>query len=181
MAKKVSLKRLYPAVGRFIVQYAVVQGMLRTVLLALLKVRGRGATTLVYGMSDEVVSRKIKIALQAYGRNFPKFKPALESLDKVATYRNQIVHWVPFVNPDKTTLSAYVDAYRDYKNPNQPEVTCTPESLHSLCRWLVVLEGDLLQVLMSVDAGEPFDKDNCRTLDPAFQPSVPKSNYPPRA
>jgi hypothetical protein len=180
MPRVVSLRRLYPAVGEFVIQYAVVQGMLRTLLLALLKVRGKGATTLVYGMSDDVVCRKIRVALTAYGRNFGKFKPALESLDKVATYRNQIIHWVPFINPQRTTIAAYVDAYRDYRNPNQPEVTCTPAGLRALCKWLYVFEGDLLQMLMAIDAKEAFDERACRTLDNAWQPVVPKSNYPAR-
>lgn len=180
MPRAVSLKRLYPAVGEFMIQYAVVQGMLRTLLLALLKVRGKGATTLVYGMSDDVVCRKIRVALTAYGQNFPKFKPVLESLDNVSTYRNQIVHWVPFVNPQRTTLTGYIDAYRDYRNPNQPEVTCTPAGLRALCKWLHVLEVDLLQMLMAIDARERFDERACRTLDKAWQPIVPKSNYTPR-
>src|SRR5262245_49698922 len=125
MSRPVSLKRLYPCFGEFMIQYAVVQGTLRTLLLALLKVRGKGATTLVHGMSDENVIRKIKIALTAYGRHYPKFKPALEALNEVAIYRNQMVHWVPFINPARTTISAFIDAYRDYRNPNQPEVICT--------------------------------------------------------
>ena len=126
MSRPVSLKRLYPAVGEFVIQYALVQGTMRTLLLALLNLRGKGATTLVYGMSDETVVRKIKVALTAYGRHYPKFKPALDDLEQVTTYRNQIVHWVPFVNPTRTTISAFIDAYRDYRNPNQPEIMYTP-------------------------------------------------------
>lgn len=181
MPKPVSLKRLYPAVGEFMIQYAVVQGTLRTLLLALLNVRGKGATTLIYGMSDDVVCRKIRVALTAYGRGFPKFKPALEALDEVATFRNQIVHWVPFINPQRTTITAYVDAYRDYRNPNQPEVTCTPAALRALCKWLRVFEWDVLQMLMAIDTRESFDECACRTLDKNWRPVVPKSNYPPRS
>lgn len=87
---------------------------------------------------------------------------------------------MPFINPARTTITAYVDAHRDYRNPNQPEVTCTPETLRALCKWLRVFEWDLLQMLMAIDAREPFEVSACRTLDKAWRPVVPKSNYPPK-
>jgi len=177
MARPVSLKRLYPPFGQFMIQYAVVQGALRTLLLALLKVRGKGATHLVHGMSDDNVIRKLNVALNAYGRHYPKFKPALTALAEVTAYRNQMVHWVPFLNPSRTTLSSFMDAYRDYRNPNQPEVTCTPEVLRELTKWLRVLEWDVLALIMAIDARERFEIKSYRTLDEAWQPVVPKSKY----
>jgi hypothetical protein len=159
------------------IQYAVVQGTLRTLLLTLLKVRGKGATHLVHGMSDDNVMRKLNVALNAYGRHYPKFRPALNTLGEVTTYRNQMVHWVPFFNPGRTTISAFIDAYRDYRNPNQPEVTCTPEALRALTRWLRVFEWDVLALIMAIETKERFEIRSYRTLDPRWQPVVPKSNY----
>jgi hypothetical protein len=124
--------------------------------------------------------KKIKIALNSYGRHYPQFKPAFDALDEVTTYRNQIIHWVPFINPSRTTISAFIDAYRDYRNPNQPEVTCTPELLRSLSKWLRLFEWDLLAMIMAIDQRERFDVRSYRTLDKAWQPRVPKSSYPPK-
>jgi hypothetical protein len=163
------------------IQYALVQGTLRTLLLTLLKVRGKGATTLVHGMTDENVIRKLRIALNAYGRHYPKFRPALDALGEVAIYRNQMVHWVPFINPSRTTVTAFVDAHRDYRNPNQPEVTCTPEALRAVNKWLRLFEWDVLTLIMAINAKERFEIKSYRTLDPAWQPTVPKSNYPPKS
>lgn len=125
-------------------------------------------------MSDENIIRKIKIALDAYGRHYPKFKPAFNALNEVSTYRNQMVHWVPFINPSKTTMIAFVDAYRDY----QPEVICTPEALRLLIKWLRLFEWDVLAMIMAIEAKERFEITSYRTLDKAWQPIVPKSNYP---
>lgn len=177
MARPVALRRLYPAIGEFIVEYAVVQGLLRTTLIALHGVRGKGAATLVYGMSDEVVTRKLRLALQDYGKQFHKFHPALARLQEVAVFRNQIVHWVPFISPTRTTLEGFVDANRDYKNRNQPQVNCTPRHLRNLTRWLTLFEWDLITVLMTIDNKLRFNPDDYRTLQDGFAPDVPKSKY----
>jgi hypothetical protein len=175
MPRPISLKRLYPAVGEFMIQYAVLQGTLRTLLLALLKVRGQGATALVYGMSDENVSRKLRIALAGYGRGYGEFRPALDALGEVATLRNQLVHWVPFINPAGTTIQAFVDAYRDYRNP--PELNCTPEMLRALSKWLRLFQWDVALMVLALDKRERFERQIYRTLDKSWQPEVPKSNY----
>lgn len=151
---------------------------MRTVLLALLSVKGKGAATLIHGMSDDVVMRKVRMALTDYGKNFAAFKPSLQHLGEVTTLRNQLVHWVPFVNSSKTTIGSFVDAYRHYRNPTQPELNCTPKRLRDISHWLQQFEWDLVTILLAIDRKTRLDPMDYRTLAPGYTPDVPKSSYP---
>jgi hypothetical protein len=175
--RPVALKKLYPALGEFVIQYAVVQGTLRTLLLALLDVKPNGGGTLIYGMSDDVVLKKINLSLRQHGRDYPKFAVALKHLRSISIFRNQLLHWVPNMNPSRTTLAAFVDAFRDYTNPNEPQIQCTPAEMKRLTQWLQVFEGDLAAVLMALGNKEAFDKELCRTIQKGQEPVFPKSSY----
>jgi hypothetical protein len=172
--RPVSMKRLCPAVGQFVLQYASVQGTLRTLLLTLVGVKSNGPSILVYGMADEVVAKKVQIALLRYGRGYRRFEDAMKHLREVSEFRNRLLHWVPNTNPARTTLLAMVDAWRDHTNPNEPQINVTPETLRNLSRWLRLFEGDLLVMLGAINDKEGFDADMYRTLQAGFEPRVPK-------
>ena len=130
-SRPVALKRLHPALGEFVIQYAVVQGTLRTLLLALLTVNHNGGGTLIHGMGDDVVLKKLRAALDRHGRDYPKFSIALNHIRDVSKFRNQILHWVPNMNPSRTTIEAFVDAFKDYATPNELQIKCTPFVIHT--------------------------------------------------
>jgi hypothetical protein len=176
--RPVALKRLHPALGEFVIQYAVVQGTLRTLLLALLDVKHNGGGTLIYGMGDDIVLKKLKPSLVKHGKDYSKFNKALEHLRDIAKFRNQLLHWVPNINPSRTTIEAFVDAFKDYATPNELQIQCTPKEIRYLTQWLQVFEGDLAAVLMALGNDENFDKELCRTIQAGQEPRLPKSGYP---
>lgn len=150
---------------------------MRTLLLSLLRLKTNGAQTLLYGMADEVVLRKVQIALRHHGRGYRQFEQALKHLKEVSNFRNQMLHWVPNMNPSRTTLTAVVDAWRDYTNPNDPQLSVTPEQLRQLTLWLRLFEGDLIVMLLAIDEKQSFDMDMYRTMQDAYAPSTPKPTY----
>lgn len=176
--RPVALRRLHPAVGEFVIQYAVVQGTARTLLLALLKISHNSGGTLVYGMSDDVVLKKLKLSLKQYGNGYTRFGDALDRLRTVTDFRNKLLHWVPNMNPSRTTLAAFVDAFKDYTNPNEPQITCTPGDIRLLTKWLLLFEGDLAAMLMALANKERFDAELYRTIQSEYAPPVPKQGYP---
>lgn len=172
-----SLEELYPVIGEFIIQYAIVQGTMRSVLLRLLGVTGDSGAILVYGMSDPVVDRKLKLALERYGSGFSNFEPALKRLRDIRLFRDQLIHWMPFTDSKRTTLEGIVDILRDFKNPNQPALNVTPAQMRDIIDWLRAYELDLLTLLLAIDQQEEFNEANYQTLDETTYPDIPKAAY----
>ena len=82
--------------------------MFRTLLLSLLQIDGDGGKALAYGMSDDIVAKKLKMAINQNGNKYVAFNNALEQFRDVTDFRNKLVHWVPFTNPGRTTLEFFV-------------------------------------------------------------------------
>ncbi len=177
-SRPVALKKLHPALGEFVIQYALVQGTLRTLLLVLLDVKHNGGGTLIYGMGDEVVLKKLRGALNKHGKDYSKLVPALEHIRKVTNFRNRLLHWVPNLNPSRTTIEAFVDAFKDYATPNEHQIKCTPMEIRNLTQWLQVFEVDIVAVLLALGNKERFDKNSCATIQDGQEPRLPKSGYP---
>ena len=82
------------------------------------------------------------------------------------------------MNPSRTTIEAFVDAFKDYATPNELQIKCTPIEIRRLTQWLQIFEGDLAVVLMAIGNNERFDKALCVTIQDGQKPALPKSNYP---
>jgi hypothetical protein len=177
VARPVAVRRLYPAIGEFVVQYAIVQGIMRTVLLSLVGVRTSGGAALVYGMSDSVLVKKTRFALVQYGKGYNGFEPALKKLSDVTKFRDQIVHWVPYVNSSRTTLEGWVNENKDYKNPSQPQLNCKPDEIQKLTDWLHIFEWDLITVIKNVERNQRFVRADYVTLEDRWTPAPPKAAY----
>ncbi|MGE0629106.1 MAG: hypothetical protein AB7O43_14875 [Hyphomicrobiaceae bacterium] len=152
---------------------------MRSVLLSALKSNSAGGRALVYGMSDEVVFSKVKVAIDSHGTRYRDFLVSMALLRKVMAFRNQLLHWVPFTNPEKTTLEAFVDANKHYKNPNQPQMICNERELRDLTKWLRLFEWDTLALLMALQQNERPARGMFRTADEAFMPALPLASYGP--
>lgn len=175
MANSSDMRRFYASVGEFMIQYAIVQAVLRSALLTMLSVDGHGGRHLLYGMSDEVVIRKLQVAINGNGKRHRHFLKVLPLLSEVAQFRNQLVHWVPHTDPQRTKVEAFVDAYRNFKNPNNPQISCSSIEVVHLTKWLRILEWDIATLTLSIRNNEKFDADMMRSTDEKYRPNVPKA------
>jgi hypothetical protein len=175
--RPISLKGLYPVIGEFVIQYAIVQGTIRTVFLRLLDVTGDAGAILVYGMSDAVIVRKLKLALQRHGDDFPKFEPALKRLHDITLFRDKLIHWMPFTDSKRTTLEGIVDILRDFRSVNQPALNFAPKQMRRMTAWLRAFELDLLTLLLAIDHNEALKESDYQTLDDGIFPDIPQAGY----
>jgi len=157
MAGSQDTRDLYPQIGRFIVEYAITQKLMKEALLIIAEAETKGGSLLVHGIADRALSRKLQTGLENRKGGFREFCFTLKCLRKVTDFRDKLVHFSPRLSSDKSKILRIEDAYRDFNQANQPGMKITSLQLEKLSIWLEVANLDLNHLIDDLRNENLFD------------------------
>ena len=167
-----SVNEMYQEFGKFMILYSGIEYFITTMLSAASDTRTDASHIILQGLTLTAKIRKLKGILLKKVDNSEEVIEFLKRYSDAMRFRDKIVHWTPFIDPDRSTFS-FRDQGRDPSQIFKVLLKVSTGDLRSVNAYMGQAHTALFSLTLGFAIGEKFVMESPKTLLPQGPPPLP--------